>query len=199
MPKFLDRPSWYGESGVQYESLGIQSLYGIEYTAPSNITCNGTARRYFTDSSSNSFIFYAPTGGGVPGQVLTSRGPTTAPDWGYMSWYTNEVEIESSDVTVTDNLQELSFGTYKIYNHNLLVQSTTSISNKTRFTMSVMSTTFTTNVISTANLVNLITASGFSQYSNPIPAVGLAYGNIMYGFLISTGRIIAQVLAPTFK
>ena len=144
--------------------------------------------------------FYAPTTGGTSGQVLISLGSTVAPGWGNLEWTKNEVQIPTtSDIDVADNLQELSFGSYKLYNHNLTVQSTTSTNNMTSFTISIMSTTYNTNVTSMTNLVNLITASAFGQYTRPIPAVGMASGKIMYGLLISTGKPIAEVLVPIFR
>ena len=107
MPKFLDAPSWYDETGTLRTLSGtvrFNSLAGYVDLPYTTFASGGARSSYYvlTSAGTNGNIAYSNgsypmwLSNGTSGQVLTSNG-NAAPSWKNLSLYTHLIMIGTSD------------------------------------------------------------------------------------------------------
>ena len=107
MPKFLDAPSWYDETGTLRTLSGtvrFNSLAGFVDLPYTTFASGGARSSYYvlTSAGTNGNIAYSNgsypmwLSNGTSGQVLTSNGDAQTPSWKNLSLYTHLIMIGTS-------------------------------------------------------------------------------------------------------
>ena len=115
MPKFLDAPSWYDETGTLRTLSGtvrFNSLAGFVDLPYTTFASGGARSSYYvlTSAGTNGNIAYSNgsypmwLSNGTSGQVLTSNG-NAAPSWGTLPSYTHLIIIGSSSTSGTSQMR----------------------------------------------------------------------------------------------
>lgn len=114
MPKFLDAPSWYDETGTLRTLSGtvrFNSLAGFVDLPYTTFASGGARSSYYvlTSAGTNGNIAYSNgsypmwLSNGTSGQVLMSRG-NAAPGWGTLPFYLHRIRLETTSVDAMANV-----------------------------------------------------------------------------------------------
>lgn len=120
MPKFLDAPSWYDETGTLRTLSGtvrFNSLAGFVDLPYTTFASGGARSSYYvlTSAGTNGNIAYSNgsypmwLSNGTSGQVLTSNGTGAAPSWRSTSLFLHNFYLNSDSGSAKEDYKRICF------------------------------------------------------------------------------------------